>query len=302
VKVVEVPAPRLRGAGLLGDGAGGDPPGPAAVRPVATPPLEGDRFRRATRECLLAVAAVKAAVAQAGLPEAALAGSRTGILYVTATGYAAANRAFLDDETSATLHFPYTSPSAVPGEVTIELGIRGPYVNLMGGGTTALHALWCAAGWLADGVADRVLLLAVESGQEIRDLVARARRLYDGPWVEGAACLVLEPGPGPALRWAAAGPAAGPARDRVEAVLDAVLDGARPAAVASRAGGGALGRAERAALAARRLAAVARPPGEALACGPLAAAARERAGARECLVTAAWRGDYGAVLWPSERG
>ena len=91
----------------------------------------------------------KAAVADAGLSESELSGPGTGILYVSATGYAAANRAFLEDEASTTLHFPYTSPSAVPGEVTIELGVRGPYVNLMGGGPSTLQALGWAASWLA---------------------------------------------------------------------------------------------------------------------------------------------------------
>ena len=43
-----------------------------------TPVLGGDRFRRATRECLLAVAAAKAAVADAGLAEAELCGPANG--------------------------------------------------------------------------------------------------------------------------------------------------------------------------------------------------------------------------------
>ena len=189
--VGDLPAPRIRGIGaitgwaegiqalpegtLSGDGGG--------LVTAPTPVLGGDRFRRATRECLLAVAAAKAAVADAGLAETDVAGSRTGILYVSATGYAAANRAFLEDESSTTLHFPYTSPSAVPGEVTIELGIRGPYVNVMGGAPATLQAIWWAARWLAEGRVDRVLVLAVEALHEIRDLFDRARRLYRGPLV-----------------------------------------------------------------------------------------------------------------------
>jgi hypothetical protein len=278
-----LPAPRLAGLGLLvGDDqpAPDGRPRPGGLRLVPTPALDGDRFRRATRECLLAVAAVKQAVGDAGLPEAALAGSRTGILYVTASGYAAANHAFLVDGGSTTLHFPYTSPSAVPGEVTIELGIRGPYVNLMGGGTTALYGLWYAARWLADGIADRVLLLAVEAFQEVAALFARAGRLYREPLVEGACCLVLVPGTAGGsglLRWATAAPARGGSRDQVEAVLDGVLAGQRPGRVASTVTTGALGRAERAALATVR------------------EAPRRDSG----LFTAAWRGEYGAVLWPA---
>ena len=207
------PAPRIRGIGAVtgwGDGVQALPRDAvrgergAGLVTAPTPVLGGDRFRRATRECLLAVAAAKSAVADAGLAEAELAGPRTGILYVSATGYAAANRAFLEDETSTTLHFPYTSPSAVPGEVTIELGIRGPYVNFMGGGPATLQALWWAARWLAEGRADRLLVLAVEAFHEVRDLFGRARRLYAGPLVEGAACLLLEPGEGSVLRWASA--------------------------------------------------------------------------------------------------
>ena len=134
VSAARVPAPVLRGVGLRtgwGDGPPDQhselPQGPRGLVPVSTPALQGERFRRATRECLLAVAATHAAVTDAGLDPAVLAGDRTGILYVSATGYAAANRAFLEDEASTTLHFPYTSPSSVPAEVTIEFGVRGPY-------------------------------------------------------------------------------------------------------------------------------------------------------------------------------
>jgi len=274
---------------------------------VPTPALSGERFRRATRECLLAVAAARAALAAGGLDETALAGGRTGILYVSASGYAAANRAFLEGEASTSLHFPYTSPSAVPGEVTIEFGIRGPYVNLMGGGTAALHGLWQAARWLADGLADRVLVLAVEAVHEVRDLFARARRLYAGPLIEGAACLILEPGGSAALRWASAVARVREIPTAVAGVLDAVLWDRRgeggATVVASGATAPVVGGAEAQALERRGvettpagLGAV----GEALACGPLIglghAQARDRGG--PCLLTAAWRNEYGAMLWP----
>ncbi len=303
-----VPAPRIRGVGLLtgwGEGAAALPaaaPGtPAALLTVPTPALSGERFRRATRECLLAVAAVRAAARDAGLAEAALGGSRTGLLYVTATGYAAANRAFLEDEGSTTLHFPYTAPSAVPGEVTIEFGIRGPYVNLTGGGPAALYGLWYAARWLAEGLADRVLVLAVEAVHEVWDLFGPARRLHRRPVVEGAACLLLEPGDGPELVWASRTTWRRGAAAAAAAVLDAVLEDRAPALVAVGGGTGSLDRAERAALARRGATApVARVPGEAMACGPLIglAQARARGAAGPVLLTAAWRNDYGAMLWP----
>jgi hypothetical protein len=266
---------------------------------VPTPALDGDRFRRATRECLLAVAAAKAAIADAGLPETALAGARTGMLYVSATGYAAANRAFLEDEASTTLHFPYTSPSAVPGEVTIELGVRGPCVNLVGGGPAALQALWWAARWLDEGGVDRVLVLAVEVLQELRDLLGRARRLYAGPLVEGAACLLLEPGETGALRWGSA--LAGPSgADRaVTGVLGRVLEDARPGFVWSVTTGAGREGAEASLLAGRGAPAGAPRVGEALAMGPLLALACAHDGEAPApwLMTATWRSEYAALLW-----
>jgi hypothetical protein len=266
---------------------------------VPTPVLDGDRFRRATRECLLAVAAAKAAIADAGLPEAELVGPRTGILYVSATGYAAANRAFLEDETSTTLHFPYTSPSAVPGEVTIELGVRGPYVNLMGGAPATFQALWWAASWLTEGRADRVLVLAVEAFHEVRDLFGRARRLYEGPLVEGAACVLLEAGEAGAVRWGSA--LAGPSGSSgtVTAVLEGVLEDARPGFVWSGTRGAGREGTEARILEAR--AAPARTPriGEALSMGPLLGLAQARRGTAPApwLLTSTWRSEYAALLW-----
>jgi hypothetical protein len=203
------------------------------------------------------------------------------------------------DETSTTLHFPYTSPSAVPGEVTIELGIRGPYINLMGGAPTTLQALWWAACWLADGRADRLLVLAVEALHEVRDLFDRARRLYAGPLVEGAACLLLENGEGSALRWASA--VAGPAgpRGTVASVLERVLDGHRPGLVWSGATGAGRETAEAGILAARGASTATPRLGEALAMGPLLGLAQAHRGraSEPWLLTATWRSEYAALLW-----
>ena len=302
------PAPRILGIGVVTGWAEGlpglpdAPSGPAGhsrgLVTAPTPVLNGDRFRRATRECLFAVAAAKAAVADAGLAEAGLAGPRTGILYVSATGYAAANRAFLEDETSTTLHFPYTSPSAVPGEVTIELGVRGPYVNLMGGAPATLQALWWAARWLAEGRADRVLVLAVEAFHEVWDLFRRARRLYAGPLVEGAACLLLGAGGDGRVRWSSALAGSSGARRTVVTVLQQVLDGQAPRRVWSGATGAGREAAEAKVLAGRA-ASVTPRLGEALAMGPLLGLARTR---REnapgpWLLTATWRSEYAAMLW-----
>ena len=307
--LVEPRAPRILGVGVVtgwGEGVEGLPDAAShlgerdrGLVTAPTPVLDGDRFRRATRECLFAVAAAKAAVADAGLGETDLTGPRTGILYVSATGYAAANRAFLEDERSTTLHFPYTSPSTVPGEVTIEFGIRGPFVNLMGGAPATLLALWSAARWLTEGRADRVLVIAVEAFHEVWDLFRRARRLYDGPLIEGAACLLLDAGESGALRWrsALAGPSG--AGRTVATVLREVLDGAAPRLVWSAATG-----AGRAAAEARVLdewGTVATMPrlGEALAMGPLIALARARQERTPppWLLTATWRSEYAALLW-----
>ena len=305
-EVAHPPAPRIRGVGVVtGWGEGVDPlpledsEPRAGLVTVPTPVVEGDRFRRATRECLLAVTAAKAAVADAGLSPAEISGSGTGILYVSATGYAAANRAFLEDETSMTLHFPYTSPSAVPGEVTIELGIRGPYVNLTGGGPATLQALWWAARWLAEDRVERVLVLAVEAFHEVRDLFGRARRLYSGPLIEGAACLVLEAGEGGALRWASALAGSAGVQGAVPAVLDEVLVGARPGVVWSAATGAARERIEARALDARGARVTAPRLGEALALGPLLTLGRAHRGrdAAPWLLTATWRSEYAALLW-----
>ena len=308
-ELVDPPAPRILGAGVVtgwGEGLPALPETPAGsgehgrgLVTAPTPVLDGDRFRRATRECLFAVAAAKAAVADAHLAETDLVGPRTGILYVSATGYAAANRAFLEDETSTTLHFPYTSPSAVPGEVTINLGVRGPYVNLMGGAPATLQALWWAARWLAEGRADKVLVLAVEAFHEVWDLFRRARRLYAGPLIEGAACLLLGAGGEGSLRWASA--LAGPsgAGRTVVTVLGQVLDGQAPRRVWSGATGAGRETTEARMLAERGAATTMPRLGEALAMGPLLGLARTRRdhAPEPWLLTATWRNEYAAILW-----
>ena len=162
---------------------------------IATPPLTGDRFRRATRECLLGIAAVEAALRDAGLAREGIRGSDAALVYVTAGAYGASNRAFIDAASSGALHFPYTAPSAVPAEVAIEFGLRGSYVILIGGATTTLEALWHASTLIGRSTARHALVLAVETFAECADLYARGRRLLARPLVESAACAVLGAGP-----------------------------------------------------------------------------------------------------------
>jgi len=158
------------------------------------PPLEGDRFRRATRECLLGVAAVHDLLRDGGLLPEAIRGSGTAILYVTAGAYGASNRAFVESPRGGAPYFPYTAPSAVTGEVAIEFGLTGPYVILVGGAPSTLDALVSAGRLLRRGTCARALVMAVETFAECADLYAPARWLVGRPLVEAAACALLVPG------------------------------------------------------------------------------------------------------------
>ena len=250
----------VAGVGLVtgwGDGVSAlpaDARAAAAGRRVVAlppPPLAGDRFRRATRECLLGVAAVEALLGDAGLAREDIRGSETALVYVTAGAYGAANRAFVEagrpdkqsiaagtarpqviegglgekrggsgasstdvvagsagtehsvgglrekrggSVASSTLHFPYTAPSAVPGEVAIEFELTGAYEILIGGAAAAIDALWRATELLARGRCARALVLALETFAECEDLYARGRWLVRPPLVESAACALLIPG------------------------------------------------------------------------------------------------------------
>lgn len=162
------------------------------VVPVATPAIAGERFRRATRECLLGVAAVEAMLRDGGIDRAAIRGSDTALVYVTAAAYGASNLAFVRQASgAATLHFPYTAPSAVPAEVAIEFGLTGAYVILLGGAPAALDALWQAGVLLARAQCTRALVLSVETFAECESLWARGRWTARGPLVEAAACALL---------------------------------------------------------------------------------------------------------------
>jgi hypothetical protein len=190
-------APSIRALGLLTAAAGpeGDPPRHAHVMSLGPRQRSGDRYRRTRRECLLAIEAVEAALAEASLGPEAVAGPRTGLVYVTAGAYAASNLAFITGA-GERIHFPYTAPAAVPAEVAIEFGLAGPYGIMIGGPPSALEGIHQAATWLDAGACDRVLVLAVEVFEECADLLRRARRLTGPALVETAACLVLEPGRG----------------------------------------------------------------------------------------------------------
>ncbi|HEY3067014.1 MAG TPA: hypothetical protein VGL09_14570 [Methylomirabilota bacterium] len=198
-------AARVAAVGLItgfGDGVRALPDDAARAagrrRVIGIPrtPVSGERFRRATRECVLGVRAVNALLAEAGESAGALAGTATALVYVTAAAYGAANRAFIESTggSAGTLHFPYTAPSAVPAEVAIEFGLRGDYAILLGDGSATEEALWHATTLLGRGACARVLVLAVETFEECADLYARGRWLVRWPLVEAAACALLVPG------------------------------------------------------------------------------------------------------------
>jgi len=162
---------------------------------LSRPERPGDRFRRATRECLLALAAVDAMLEDGKASREAIAGERTALLYVTAAAYGASNRAFIERR-GGVMHFAYTAPAVVPAEVAIEFGVVGPYGIWIGGAPATLRAIEQAARLLDAGTCDRALVLAVEIFEECADLYARHRRFYRWPLVETAACLWLERGAG----------------------------------------------------------------------------------------------------------
>ena len=186
------------GEGLhaLPDDATGASAGQSSLT-IERPSLDGERFRRATRECLLGVAAVQAMLAKAGRAARDIAGGATALVYATAAAYGSSNRAFVEAAPPAgTLHFPYTAASAVPAEVAIEFQVTGPYVIFVGGATATLEGLAHAAGLIERGECERALVLAVETFRECEDLHARTRWLLDRPLVESAACALLGPGSG----------------------------------------------------------------------------------------------------------
>jgi hypothetical protein len=169
-----------------------------AVLPLAPPTLDGARFRRATRECLLGVAAVEAMLHEAGIEREAIRGSGTALVFVTAAAYGASNVEWLAGQ-AGTLHFPYTAPSVLPGEVAIEFGLTGPYVILIGGPTATVDGLWQVGRMIATGQCERALVLTVETFAECEALWRRARWTLPEPLVESAACALLGPGDAPVV-------------------------------------------------------------------------------------------------------
>ncbi len=235
-----------------------------ALLPLPRPPIEGERFRRATRECLWALAAVEGLLDEGRTARDAIAGEGTALLFVTAAAYAASNRVFIGGGRGT--HFAYTAPAVIPAEVAIEFSLRGPSGVFIGGPPATLRAIWHAATLLERGVCERAIVLAVETFEECQDLLSRGRRWTGAPLVEAAAGLWLEPG---------------------EGTLD--LDGGRPT---PGRGGAPAARALR-----RRL-------GETFACEPLVALGLWCRGPEPgtLVLDGAWQGETAQLTWRKGAG
>jgi hypothetical protein len=217
--------------------------GGRAVVPVGRPALTGERYRRATRECLLGIAAVEAMLREAGLGRESIQGSATALVFVTAGGYGASNLEFIVARAgrpagAGTLHFPYTAPSALAAEVAIEFGLTGAYVILIGGAAATVDALWQADVMLAAGRCARALVVAVETFAECGQLWGRARWTLPGPLVESAACALLVPGDGGPAGGAVAGGASLAQEARARAGQTLSCEPLVGLALARAAGGG----------------------------------------------------------------
>ena len=165
-----------------------------AVITLEPVPRTGDRLRRATRECRLAIDAVDALLEDGALTRADIAGAGTALVYVTVAAYGGSNRAFVEGGGHA-LHFPYTAPSAVPAEVAIEFGLHGPYNVLIGGAAATIDAITHASVLLARGACARAIVLAVETFADCAEILRRGGTVDDGPLVEAAVAALFELGP-----------------------------------------------------------------------------------------------------------
>ena len=229
--------PRIRGIGMLtgwGEGV-------AALRAataergtglvtVPTPVLGGDRFRRATRECLLAVAAAKAAVADAGL-------SRGGGDRRPRNGYPVRERHRVRrrepgvprgrdvDDASLPVHVAERGARRGDDRVGRPRPVREPHGRRAG--DVCRRSGGRRAGWpraAPTGCSFSRSRRSTRCGTSSGAPAGSTR----GPWWRGRRACSSRPGRGGRLRWASA--LAGPSGSSrtVTAVLDGVLGG-RPA-------------------------------------------------------------------------
>jgi len=212
---------------------------------AARPPLSGERFRRATRECLLGVAAVEALLREANIERRGDprlrdgAGLRDGgrIRRGESRVYCRGRReegcwsGGREHEYSVGwpekgtrrrrcfkhLAFPVYGTVGGAAEVAIEFGLNRPVCDPARGAAATIDGLWQATLQVGRGRCRRALVLASRPSRSARAL-ARGRWLLRPPLVESAACALLIPGPS--------------RRD-----LRAGLDGVTPRGARARSGG-----------------------------------------------------------------
>lgn len=155
--------------------------------------------RRIDRTSLLALAACRLALADAGEPLASAPAERTGLVLGSALGNLGETQTFLDRlferGGGIPLVFPNLVMNAPLSYASIELGVTGPTAFVSEGEVSGEAAIAWGAGLVADGAADVVLAGAADEldgvlCEVLRDARAVARASPPG---EGAAVLVLEP-------------------------------------------------------------------------------------------------------------
>jgi len=206
--------------GLLG-GRGGLGPARRVVAPHDLPVGEvdlgdprafaqGPQSRRIDRTSLLALAAARLALSDAGIAPADLDGARTGLAIGSAAGNVGETATFLDRlaerGTGTPLLFPNLVMNAPLSYVSMELGITGPGAMLSEQEVSGEAALAWGARLVADGAVD---LCLAGASDEVTTGLLRLRLetrtighgmprpldiAADGPALgEGAAVLLLEP-------------------------------------------------------------------------------------------------------------
>lgn len=175
-------------ADLLGsgrDGAGFD----------AATALTGRDLRNKDRGSRLAIRAVGAALAEAGLLDGSgcvVSPDSTAVIVSSNLGNLGSVCDMTDTITSETslglnpLRLPETACSVMAAWVAIRFGLRGPNLTICNGTTGGLDALFWARNLIAVGRARTVVVVGVEPTNEA------VRKLLGADSVDGAAALVLE--------------------------------------------------------------------------------------------------------------
>ena len=165
------------------------------VRAFAQTPLA----RRIDRTSLLALAACRLALADAGEPLAAVAPERASLVLGSALGNLGETESFLDRLFERGAGIPLVFPNLVMNAplsyASIELGITGPTAFLSEGEVSGEAAIAWGAGLVADGIADVCLAGGADELDGVLCEVLRDARGFTGGTRpgEGAAVLILEP-------------------------------------------------------------------------------------------------------------